>query len=133
MCVFFNKENNTDEELCNRWMSLSAFTPFFRNHNQRGALPQEPYRWDSVANASRIAIGVRYSLLPYWVKCPPPPFFFFSVSTNVFDYYSLSSTPSLLMLQCLERRPFAHCFTSSLKNKSCSASIGSSLSAVTSW
>jgi len=59
-------EGNTDEELCNRWMSLSAFTPFFRNHNQRGAIPQEPYRWDSVANASRIAIGVRYSLLPYW-------------------------------------------------------------------
>jgi len=47
-------------------MSLSAFTPFFRNHNQRGALSQEPYRWDSVANASRIAISVRYSLLPYW-------------------------------------------------------------------
>jgi alpha-glucosidase len=57
---------NTDEELCNRWMSLSAFTPFFRNHNQRGAISQEPYRWDSVANASRIAISIRYSLLPYW-------------------------------------------------------------------
>ncbi|KAI0271249.1 glycosyl hydrolases family 31-domain-containing protein [Gloeopeniophorella convolvens] len=57
---------NTDEELCNRWMQLSAFTPFFRNHNQRGALSQEPYRWDSVANASRTAIAVRYSLLPYW-------------------------------------------------------------------
>lgn len=59
---------NTDEELCNRWMSLSAFTPFFRNHNQRGAISQEPYRWDSVANTSRIAISIRYSLLPYWVS-----------------------------------------------------------------
>ncbi|OCH87273.1 hypothetical protein OBBRIDRAFT_169586 [Obba rivulosa] len=58
--------NNTDEELCNRWMQLSAFMPFYRNHNERGALSQEPYRWDSVANASRTAIGIRYSLLPYW-------------------------------------------------------------------
>ncbi|KAH9022012.1 glycosyl hydrolases family 31-domain-containing protein [Lactarius pseudohatsudake] len=57
---------NTDEELCNRWMQLAAFTPFFRNHNIRGAIPQEPYRWDSVAHASRIAIAVRYALLPYW-------------------------------------------------------------------
>ncbi|KDR73230.1 hypothetical protein GALMADRAFT_251812 [Galerina marginata CBS 339.88] len=57
---------NTDEELCNRWMQLSAFTPFFRNHNVKGAISQEPYRWDSVANASRTAIAIRYSLLPYW-------------------------------------------------------------------
>ncbi|KAI0641236.1 glycosyl hydrolases family 31-domain-containing protein, partial [Trametes meyenii] len=57
---------NTDEELCNRWMQLAAFTPFYRNHNERSALSQEPYRWDSVANASRTAINIRYSLLPYW-------------------------------------------------------------------
>ncbi|KZT00896.1 glycoside hydrolase family 31 protein [Laetiporus sulphureus 93-53] len=57
---------NTDEELCNRWMQMSAFMPFYRNHNQRGALPQEPYRWESVANASRTAMSIRYSLLPYW-------------------------------------------------------------------
>ncbi|KAJ6454358.1 glycosyl hydrolases family 31-domain-containing protein [Mycena sanguinolenta] len=57
---------NTDEELCNRWMQLAAFTPFYRNHNQRGALSQEPFVWDSVAAASRTAIGIRYSLLPYW-------------------------------------------------------------------
>ncbi|CAL1697161.1 unnamed protein product [Somion occarium] len=59
-------QGNTDEELCNRWMQLSAFVPFYRNHNQRGALSQEPYRWDSVANATRTAIAVRYALLPYW-------------------------------------------------------------------
>ncbi|KAF8177576.1 glycosyl hydrolases family 31-domain-containing protein [Mycena galopus ATCC 62051] len=59
-------QGNTDEELCNRWMQLAAFTPFYRNHNQRGAMSQEPFVWDSVANASRIAIAVRYSLLPYW-------------------------------------------------------------------
>ena len=58
---------NTDEELCNRWMQLSAFMPFYRNHNVLGAIPQEPYMWDSVAEASRQAIYMRYSLLPYWV------------------------------------------------------------------
>ncbi|RPD82750.1 hypothetical protein L226DRAFT_450346 [Lentinus tigrinus ALCF2SS1-7] len=57
---------NTDEELCNRWMQLSAFTPFYRNHNVKSAISQEPYRWDSVANASRTAMQVRYSMLPYW-------------------------------------------------------------------
>ncbi|KAJ7732476.1 glycoside hydrolase family 31 protein [Mycena maculata] len=57
---------NTDEELCNRWMQLAAFTPFYRNHNELGAISQEPFVWDSVANASRTAIAVRYSLLPYW-------------------------------------------------------------------
>ncbi|EIW75706.1 glycoside hydrolase family 31 protein [Coniophora puteana RWD-64-598 SS2] len=60
----FNR--NADEELCNRWMMMSAFVPFYRNHNTYGALSQEPYRWDSVANASRIAIAARYSMLPYW-------------------------------------------------------------------
>ncbi|KAI0714693.1 glycosyl hydrolases family 31-domain-containing protein [Earliella scabrosa] len=58
--------DNTDEELCNRWMQLNAFLPFYRNHNIRGAISQEPYRWDSVAEASRTAIAVRYSMLPYW-------------------------------------------------------------------
>ncbi|TFK33736.1 glycosyl hydrolases family 31-domain-containing protein [Crucibulum laeve] len=57
---------NTDEELCNRWMQLAAFTPFYRNHNIKGAISQEPYRWESVANASRSAIATRYTLLPYW-------------------------------------------------------------------
>ncbi len=56
---------NTDEELCNRWMQLSAFFTFYRNHNVLSALPQEPYRWESVAEASRVAMRIRYSLLPY--------------------------------------------------------------------
>ena len=58
--------DNTDMELCNRWMQLSAFFPFYRNHNVLSAIPQEAYRWASVAEASRAAMQVRYSLLPYW-------------------------------------------------------------------
>lgn len=64
----FPTDGNTDEELCNRWMQLSAFHPFYRNHNIRGAISQEPYRWESVANSSRTAIAIRYALLPYWVR-----------------------------------------------------------------
>lgn len=68
---FHSAVGNTDEELCNRWMQLAAFTPFFRNHNVRGAIPQEPYRWDSVAHATRAATAVRYALLPYWARLSP--------------------------------------------------------------
>jgi alpha-glucosidase len=57
--------DNTDEELCGRWMQLSAFFPFYRNHNTLSGLPQEPFRWESVASASRTAIQIRYTLLPY--------------------------------------------------------------------
>ncbi|TIA82432.1 hypothetical protein E3P98_01425 [Wallemia ichthyophaga] len=56
---------NTDEELCTRWMMLASLTPFYRNHNTHGAIPQEPYRWDSTANATKTAINTRYQLLPY--------------------------------------------------------------------
>jgi len=87
---------NTDEELCNRWMQLAAFTPFYRNHNIKGAISQEPYRWDSVANASRTAIAIRYSLLPYWytlfanssTRGTPPVralFFEFPTEPELFD------------------------------------------------
>ncbi|KAH6664232.1 glycosyl hydrolases family 31-domain-containing protein [Halenospora varia] len=56
---------NSDEELCNRWMQLSAFFPFYRNHNVLSAISQEPYVWASVADATKTAISIRYSLLPY--------------------------------------------------------------------
>jgi alpha-glucosidase len=57
--------NNSDEELCNRWMQLSAFFTFYRNHNVLSAISQEPYVWASVAEATRVAAGIRYLLLPY--------------------------------------------------------------------
>jgi alpha-glucosidase len=56
---------NSDEELCNRWMQLSAFFPFYRNHNTLGDNSQEPYIWGSVIDASKKAMAIRYSLLPY--------------------------------------------------------------------
>ncbi|CAK7263498.1 hypothetical protein SEPCBS57363_000589 [Sporothrix epigloea] len=56
---------NSDMELCARWMQLSAFFPFYRNHNVLSAISQEPYVWETVAEATRNAIAIRYSLLPY--------------------------------------------------------------------
>jgi len=56
---------NSDEELCNRWMQLSAFFPFYRNHNAIAADPQEAYVWSSVIDASKTAMNIRYQLLPY--------------------------------------------------------------------
>ncbi|CAK7262933.1 hypothetical protein SEPCBS119000_000227 [Sporothrix epigloea] len=56
---------NTDMELCARWMQLSAFFPFYRNHNVITAASQEPYIWETVAEATRNAMAIRYSLLPY--------------------------------------------------------------------
>jgi alpha-glucosidase len=56
---------NSDEELCNRWMQLSAFFPFYRNHNVISAIGQEPFLWASVIEATKVAATIRYTLLPY--------------------------------------------------------------------
>ena len=56
---------NSDEELCNRWMQLSAFFPFYRNHNTLSANSQEPYVWSSVTEATKTAMNIRFQLLPY--------------------------------------------------------------------
>ncbi|RCK64212.1 Glucoamylase 1 [Candida viswanathii] len=57
---------NTDMELCSRWMQLASFYPFYRNHNVIRAIPQEPYRWEAVINATKTSMNVRYLLLPYY-------------------------------------------------------------------
>ncbi|KAI8629829.1 glycoside hydrolase family 31 protein [Xylariaceae sp. FL1651] len=57
--------DDSNEELCNRWMQLSAFFPFYRNHNEIHAISQEPYVWPSVVEASKKAMSIRYALLPY--------------------------------------------------------------------
>jgi alpha-glucosidase len=56
---------NSDEELCNRWMQLSAFFPFYRNHNTLSAISQEAYVWSSVIDATKAAMAIRFQLLPY--------------------------------------------------------------------
>jgi alpha-glucosidase (family GH31 glycosyl hydrolase) len=53
------------EELCLRWMQLSSFFTFTRNHNTINAKSQLPYLWTSVATASRNAIRQKYSILRY--------------------------------------------------------------------
>ncbi|KPM37284.1 Alpha-glucosidase [Neonectria ditissima] len=57
--------HNASLDLCARWMSMAAFMPFYRNHNMGGTISQEAFVWSTVAEASRRAIAVRYSLLNY--------------------------------------------------------------------
>ena len=60
---------NSWDKLCARWMSLGAFFPFSRNHNNQGFKPQEPYAFGKNSftyKSSKLALNMKYSLLRYY-------------------------------------------------------------------
>uniref|UniRef100_A0A8C3J7A0 alpha-glucosidase n=1 Tax=Calidris pygmaea TaxID=425635 RepID=A0A8C3J7A0_9CHAR len=63
ICGFFN---DSEYELCLRWMQLGAFYPYSRNHNVKGTRRQDPVSWNSTfEEISRNVLNIRYTLLPY--------------------------------------------------------------------
>jgi alpha-glucosidase (family GH31 glycosyl hydrolase) len=59
-------EGNTTEEMCQRWMQLGAFNPFFRNHNGIRFADQDPGSFSApIVDSNRRVVETRYTLIPY--------------------------------------------------------------------
>ncbi|XP_073088235.1 sucrase-isomaltase, intestinal [Manis javanica] len=64
ICGFFN---NSEYQLCARWMQLGAFYPYSRNHNVAFTKRQDPASWNKTfSEMSRNILNIRYTLLPYF-------------------------------------------------------------------
>jgi alpha-glucosidase len=56
----------TTQNLFARWISIAAFTPFFRSHSELNSLDHEPWAFGEwVEEISKKYIELRYQLLPY--------------------------------------------------------------------
>jgi alpha-glucosidase len=54
-------------ELFTRWMQVGSLSPFFRNHTQKQAEWQEPWKFGIEAEIiTRRSVEERYRLMPYW-------------------------------------------------------------------
>jgi alpha-glucosidase len=57
---------NSDEKLFARWISIGAFSPFFRGHSMINSRDSEPWSYgEKVEEISRNYMKLRYRLLPY--------------------------------------------------------------------
>lgn len=57
---------NADEKLFARWISIGAFSPFFRGHSMINSRDSEPWSYgERVEEISRNYMKLRYRLLPY--------------------------------------------------------------------
>ncbi|XP_007446500.1 PREDICTED: sucrase-isomaltase, intestinal [Lipotes vexillifer] len=64
ICGFFN---NSEYQLCARWMQLGAFYPNARSHNTAFTGRQDPPSWNATfSEMSRNILNIRYTLLPYF-------------------------------------------------------------------
>ncbi|MCF8338700.1 MAG: DUF5110 domain-containing protein, partial [Bacteroidales bacterium] len=57
---------DASKELFARWITIGAFTPFFRGHSAYDTRASEPWSYgETVGEISRVYIQLRYNLMPY--------------------------------------------------------------------